>query len=87
MESERVGLLELLMIGQGCMYLSDLPFLFKMGFLRRLIREMNAEAFSLREWTDAVKYLTDRKEHFRSQEEAKQYLLKYEPSRQSRICL
>lgn len=54
------GLLDILAAKSGCMYLSDLAGTGGAPLLPHYLEEMDADAFSLREWEDAVAYLPDK---------------------------
>ncbi|HIQ75222.1 MAG TPA: hypothetical protein IAA51_12490 [Candidatus Cottocaccamicrobium excrementipullorum] len=55
-----VSLLDTMSIHMGCTYLSDLRFLSidQHKKLAEILRHLPAEAFDLREWNDALYYLT-----------------------------
>lgn len=59
--SQPLDLLEVLQYKTGCMYLSDLHNPDNMHLVRHALREIIPEFFSLREWTDAVCYITGQK--------------------------
>lgn len=69
-----LGLLEILAAKNGCMYLSDLAGKGRSAVLSHHLWKIDANAYSLREWEDAVHYLTGEIRAFSSQEEAKEYL-------------
>ena len=69
-----MGLLDILAAKNGCMYLSDLAGTGTNMFLLHHLHEISAQAFSLREWEDAVSYLTGQNRTFADPEQAKQYL-------------
>ena len=69
------GLLDILAAKSGCMYLSDLAGTGGDPLLPHYLEEMDADAFSLREWEDAVAYLTGQSHSFETPEQAKQYLI------------
>ncbi len=54
------SLLDTMSIQMGCTYLSDLCFLsgFQYRKLAEILNSLPAEAFDLREWNDALHYLT-----------------------------
>ena len=58
----------------GYVYLSDLHRTGRRE-LSRCLRDVPAEAYSLREWNDAVEYLTGKKIHASGRSEAKESLL------------
>lgn len=81
MESVKtMGLLDILAAKSGCMYLSDLSE-GKRLLLPHDLMGIEAEAFSLREWEDAVSYLTGEERSFETPEQAKQYLIGRTPKK------
>ena len=72
-----VGLLEALHAQVGCMYLSDLrrPEFFPM--IQQELWKCTPEEFSLREWCDAVHYLTGERRIFADQQTAAEFLQNY----------
>jgi hypothetical protein len=70
-------LLDYLAFKCGCMYLSDLPAKCWQIPLFHALRKVTPEAFPVREWNDAVAYLTGEERNFQSQELAAGYLLSY----------
>lgn len=72
--SSSLGLLDILAAKNGCMYLSDLAGAGRSAILPHHLWELRPEEFSLREWEDAVQYLTGEKLTFSSQEQAREYL-------------
>ena len=79
-----MGLLDILAAKSGCMYLSDLA-VGKVLLLPHYLRELDADAFSLREWEDAVSYLTGEERSFETPEQAKQYLIGCTPKKGAKI--
>ncbi len=69
-----MGLLDILAAKNGCMYLSNLAGTGSNMFLFHHLYEISAQDFSLREWEDAVSYLTGQNRTFADPEQAKQYL-------------
>ena len=61
----------------GCEYLSDLHT--KKYFLSaiNLIKDIDAEDYTLEEWQDMANYLTERNLHFNCAEDAKKFLIEY----------
>ena len=54
-----IGLLDYLSVLTGCAYLSDLRNPENLWYIRHTLRaKIGPEAFSLKEWNDAVAYLT-----------------------------
>lgn len=71
-----VGLLDILAVKVGCMYFSDLHTV-PLYLIQHTLRSLQPKAFSLREWNDAVSYLTGTDGTFQVQGQAKEYLLNY----------
>ena len=71
------GLLETLSVQVGCMYLSDLHLPSNLPLIRHALRKISPESFSVREWNDAVCYITHQKVCFASQQEAFHYLMNF----------
>ena len=67
-------LLEKLSQELGCLYLSDLRSPLRVVALERAAANLNAAAYSLQEWADAVHYLTGQNKKFQTPQEAKNYL-------------
>lgn len=72
-----VGLLNILAVKVGCMYLSDLRQPQYLPYIQHVLRSFDPERFSLWEWNDAVSYLTGTNDTFLVQGQAKEYLLNY----------
>lgn len=75
-EAENVysaGLLDLLAAKAGCLVLSDLKFK-SLIEIQYLLRKIHENDFSLKEWNDAVQYLTGKKIRFSTQKQAADYL-------------
>jgi hypothetical protein len=68
-------LLEMLSFQMGCMYLSDLKQPQYLSFIRRALKQIETTRYSIREWEDAVRYLTGEKKEFASHEEVRAYVL------------
>lgn len=68
-------LLDILSEKTGCMYLSDLKFMSDTSSIKTVIKRLNPQDFSLKEWYDAVNYLTEQTVSFSSEIEAKNFLL------------
>lgn len=68
------GLLEYIAIQVGCQYLSDLH---RVSFtsICHAFATITPSLYSLREWEDAVSYITGMMVHFETQEQAREYLL------------
>ena len=75
-----VGLLEALHAQIGCMYLSDLPKPELFPLIQQELWKCIPEQFSLREWCDAVHYLTGERRTFADQQTAADFLRNYEAS-------
>lgn len=71
------GLLEILASQTECMYLSDLHNPEFLPAIRRALCGISPEQFELREWQDAVAYITGEQLSFKSQKQAADYLKKY----------
>ncbi len=72
---ESLGLLEYLSVNAGCMYLSDLPQEKYRLIIEHTLWGLSCERFSLREWNDAVTYITGQEHVFVTKEQAWQFLL------------
>ena len=79
-----MGLLDILAAKSGCIYLSDLSE-GRALLLPHYLRELDADAFSLREWEDEVSYLTGEERSFETPEQAKQYLIGCIPKKCAKI--
>lgn len=73
----RIGLLEVLQCATGCMYVSDLRTPANLPLIRHALRKVDAGAFGLREWDDAVEYITGENVRFERQSDAMGYLENY----------
>ena len=71
------GLLEYIAQKSGCEYLSDLHIYKERYYIRKTIVEIEPQLYSLREWTDAVCYITEQYMEFETVEQAVKYLLEY----------
>ena len=71
-----LGLLDILAARSDCIYLSDLAGADGFALLPHHLLEIDAAAFSLQEWEDAVLYLTGREQSFATPEQAKQFLIR-----------
>ena len=65
--------------GIGGLYLSDLHDRRCLPSVRRVLRGVDQSRYSLREWIDAVYYITGQRLCFESEEQAAQYLIHFEP--------
>ena len=74
-QTNDMGLLEILAFKSGCTYLSDLHSGASLPLVRHAVREIEPSRFSLREWNDAVRYITGEEISFSSCEDAARYLL------------
>lgn len=71
------GLLELLAFKAGCLYISELRCLRRLPMLWHAIRSISPEQYSLREWSDAVQYITGQEYVFQDQIQAAALLETY----------
>lgn len=71
-----IGLLGTLTMKAGCMYLSDLHTV-PLYLIQHTLRSLQPKAFSLREWNDAVNYITQEHILFTEVEQAAEYLQHY----------
>lgn len=60
MMCEKISLLDVMAVQMGCMYLSDLRFLNggQRALLAQKLERLTAEDEDLRDWNDALQYLT-----------------------------
>lgn len=72
-----VGLLESLQIQVGCMYLSDLHIPSNLPLVQRALRKIEPDSYELREWNDAVCYITGQDSNFDNQSDAANYLMSW----------
>ena len=72
------GLLEILAFRSGCMCLSELRQPELLPVIQRALQNIFPQHFSLWEWQDAVAYITGEEFSFESQEQAADYLKKYQ---------
>lgn len=72
-----LGLLDYLSFKVGCMYLSDLYEPKYLPKIQRILRQTDCMFFCLREWNDAVHYITGNEMNFDSPEKAARYLVTY----------
>lgn len=68
------GLLEILSQKTGCMYISDLHRPELRPRIGYAARELTADEYSLKEWLDAICYITGESCSFQTSEEACVYL-------------
>lgn len=74
-KEEPLGLLVYLSLQAGCLYLSDLPHpKYRFG-IQHALRGLSPDWFSLKEWNDAVAYITRQERSFETEEQAWQFLL------------
>lgn len=76
MKHKTAGLLDDLAAMAGCDYLSDLRFPRFWGRARRALEAVRPADYPLREWNDAVEYLTEEPRSFDAPEQAAAYLLR-----------
>ena len=69
------GLLEDLAEVTGCNCISELKMLPKRADIARRLKYLDVDAYSLKEWNDAVHYLTGGSQSFQTAEEACRFLL------------
>ena len=72
----KIGPLEELTELTGVMYLSDLQKI-SYDLVRRQIRNIDPEKYTLFQWQDAAKYLTGKETEFKTVKEIYGYLLAY----------
>lgn len=71
-----LGLLEYIAANAGCQYITDLSYPCRPPFytIARIVRKIDPVQYSLREWADAVHYITGQEMDFVSAEQAARYL-------------
>ncbi len=74
-KEEPLGLLACLPLQAGCLYLSDLPHPIYRFSIQHALRSLSPKWFSLKEWNDAVEYITRQNRSFETEEQAWQFLL------------
>ncbi len=74
-KEEPFGLLAYLSLQAGCLYLSDLPHPIYRFSIQHALRSLSPKWFSLKEWNDAVEYITRQNRSFETEEQAWQFLL------------
>ncbi len=74
-KEEPFGLLAYLSLQAGCLYLSDLPHPKYRFSIQHALRSLSPKWFSLKEWNDAVEYITRQNRSFETEEQAWQFLL------------
>lgn len=72
-----LGLLESIQVQVGCMYLSDLHIPSNLPLVQRALRKIEPDSYPLREWNDAVCYITGQELHFENQRDAAKYLMNW----------
>lgn len=72
-----LGLLEFLQVQVGCMYLSDLHTPSNLPLVQRALRKIAPDSYGLKEWNDAVCYITGQDSDFDKQRDAARYLINY----------
>lgn len=70
-----MDLLDRLTILTQCAYISDLRGMNCRRSISKAVRLISAKDYSLKEWNDAVFYITSKKVHFKCVEEARKELL------------
>ena len=68
-------LLHILSERTGCMYLSDLKFIRDTQKIKSELEKLSPQDFPVKQWNDAINYLTETKVDFSSEMEAKNFLL------------
>lgn len=68
-------LLHILSERTGCMYLSDLKFIRDSQKIKSELEKLSPQDFPVKQWNDAINYLTETKVDFSSEMEAKNFLL------------
>lgn len=68
-------LLHILSERTGCMYLSDLKFIRDTEKIKSELEKLSPQDFPVKQWNDAINYLTETKVDFSSEMEAKNFLL------------
>ncbi|WP_411335838.1 hypothetical protein [Ruminococcus gauvreauii] len=63
----------------GCTYLSDLHQPQELPCIQQVIRKMEPQLYDLREWKNAVQYITGESMEFETPEQAAGYLQDYLP--------
>ena len=71
------GLLDFLAEKRRCAYLSELRDRQKDREISRILKKINAESFSTKDWQDALEYFTDVREEIQDKKSAKAYLEAY----------
>lgn len=69
-KEEPLGLLVYLSLQAGCLYLSDLPQPKYRFSIQHALRGLSPDWFSLKEWNDAVAYITRQERSFETEEQA-----------------
>ena len=59
----------------GCMYLSDLKFIEDKGKIKSELKKILPQDFTLKQWNDAITYLTGQEKEFSSKIDAKRFLI------------
>lgn len=72
-----IGLLEFLQKQVGCIYVSDLHIPSNLPLIKSALRKIEPDIYGLREWDDAVCYLTGQDSNFENQRDAAKYLMKW----------
>ena len=68
-------LLHILSERTGCMYLSDLKFIRDTQKIKSELEKLSPQDFPVKQWNDAINYLTETQVDFSSEMEAKNFLL------------
>ena len=70
-------LLEVIARRVGCGFLSDLHQSWELPCIQHVIRGLDAREYDLREWKDAVQYITGEQREFETAEQAAEFLGEY----------
>lgn len=73
----KLGLLEYLSYKAGYPYLSDLHEPEHLCYVQMAVRRVEPSLFEVKEWNEAITYITGRDISFPSGEQAAEYLLSY----------
>lgn len=76
---EKMSFLDAMAVQAGCMYLSDLHYLndYQRGHLAQSLEETSPQKADLRDWNDALEYITGKNTPCSSAEQAKAALLNF----------
>ncbi|MEE0752886.1 hypothetical protein [Frisingicoccus sp.] len=74
---KKKDLLETVADGVGCEYLSDLRYKIPAYTIKRVLKEIKPEQYSIEAWNDAVSYITGKDFSFESRDQALEYMKHY----------